>query len=62
MVLVPTQPSIQRLLRTSSMAAEQMGVEPDPSAMAIFKFKNALIFTCTSLCDFMSRFFIKRSD
>jgi len=61
-VLVPTHPSIQRLLRPSSVAAEQVGVEPDPSATAVFKVKNALIFTCTSLCDFMSLFFIKHSD
>jgi len=44
LVLIPIQPSTQRLLRPSPVAAEQLGVEPDPSATAIIKFKNALIF------------------
>ena len=49
MVLVPTKPSSQRLLRHSPVEAEQMGVEPDPSGTAIMKIKNDFIFICTSL-------------
>jgi hypothetical protein len=38
-VLVPTQPGIRRLLRPSPVVAEQMGVQPDPSATAIIKLR-----------------------